>query len=79
MDLLKHDLAHEFPQHLEKMRALRASDAHFSRLFADYDADNRAITKFEQGDGAIRDEALEVMKKNRLRLKDAIYQILQRD
>lgn len=33
MELLNHDLAHEFPQYLEKMRGLKMSDPHFSSLF----------------------------------------------
>lgn len=77
MDLLNHDLAHEFPQHLEKMRSLKTSDPHFSSLFAQYDADNHAITKYELGVGAISDEALEDLKKRRLKIKDEIYQILR--
>jgi uncharacterized protein YdcH (DUF465 family) len=76
MDLLNHDLAHEFPESLEKMRSLKATDAHFGKLFADYDDDNRAIKKYELGDGVISDEALEVLKKKRLKTKDQIYQYL---
>ena len=43
MDLLNHDIAHEFPEHLEKMRTLKSSDAHFAKLFTEYDEDNHAI------------------------------------
>lgn len=77
MELLNHDLAHEFPQYLEKMRSLKMSDPHFASLFAQYDADNHAITKYEFGVGAISDEALEDLKKRRLRIKDEIYEILK--
>lgn len=77
MNLLNHDLAHEFPEHLQKMRSLKASDAQFASLFAQYDADNNAITKYEQGGSAISDEALEELKKRRLNVKDKIYQILK--
>ncbi len=77
MELLNHDLAHEFPQYLQKMQSLKASDPRFSSLFAQYDADNRTITKYEQGDGPISDEALENLKKRRLKTKDEIYQILK--
>lgn len=77
MDLLKHDLLHEFPQYLEPMRRLRASDAHFAALVERYDTKNRTITGHEQGVGAITDEALEVLKKKRLKLKDEIYQLLR--
>ena len=77
MDLLNHDLAHEFPQYLEKMRHLRATDRYFASLFTRYNADNQAITSYEQGGGSIRDEALEALKKKRLKTKDEIYQILK--
>lgn len=77
MDLMKHDLVHEFPEHLQKMHSLRASDPHFASLFSQYDADNNAIAKYEQGVGAISDEALEDLKKRRLNVKDKIYQILK--
>ena len=76
MDLLNHDLAHEFPEYLEKMRALKVSDAHFGKLFIQYDEDNHSIKKYELGGSVITDEALEVLKKKRLATKDEIYQRL---
>lgn len=78
MDLLNHSLAVEFPQHLEKMRELKTSDAHFAKLFTEYDEDNHAIANFELGAAVISDEALEELKKRRLKTKDEIYQILER-
>ena len=73
MDLLNHDIAHEFPEHLEKIRALKNSDAHFSKLFNEYDMDNHAIKLYELGGAVISEHALEVMKKKRLNFKDQIY------
>ena len=78
MDLLNHSLAVEFPQHVEKMRELKTSDAHFAKLFTAYDEDNHAIANFELGGAVITDEALEELKKKRLKTKDEIYQILER-
>jgi uncharacterized protein YdcH (DUF465 family) len=77
MNLLNHNLAHEFPQHLEKMSQLKAADAHFASLAAQYDAHNHTITQYEQGKESMTEEALEVLKKKRLELKDDIYQILK--
>ncbi|MFM9901702.1 MAG: YdcH family protein [Polaromonas sp.] len=77
MELLNHDLAHEFPEHLEKMRELKMSDAHFAKLFSEYDEDNHAIAKYELGGAVITDEALEMLKKKRLKTKDEIYHMLQ--
>jgi len=77
MDLLNHDLAHEFPEHVEKMRELKMSDAHFAKLFSEYDEDNHAIAKYELGGAVISDDALDSMKKKRLKTKDEIYRLLQ--
>jgi len=77
MDLLNHDIAHEFPEHLEKMRALKNTDPHFAKLFVEYDEGNHAIKLYELGGAVISDDALEVLKKKRLNLKDMIYQRLQ--
>lgn len=76
MDLLNHDLAHEFPTYIEKMRTLKMSDAHFAKLFTEYDEDNHAIAKYELGADVISEDALDALKKKRLATKDEIYQIL---
>ena len=77
MNLLNHDRAHEFPEDLEKIDQLKASDAHFASLAARYDAHNQLITRHEQGHESVADAALEVLKKERLELKDEIYQRLK--
>ena len=53
MDLLNHDIAHEFPEHQEKIHSLKASDAHFAKLFTEYDEDNYEIKKYELGGAVI--------------------------
>lgn len=79
MDLLNHDIAHEFPEHTEKLRALKTSNQHFAKLFTQYDEDNYTIALYEKGDGAITDEGLEELKKRRLKTKDEIYEMLKAD
>lgn len=76
MDLLNHDLAHEFPQYIDKMRDLKTHDAHFAELFRQYDEDNHAIANYEKSGIAISDEGFEELKKRRLKTKDEIYQTL---
>lgn len=76
MELLNHDLAHEFPHLIGKMRSLKLSSSRFLHLFNEYDELNNGITKIEQDGSAIADEALEDMKKKRLKVKDDIYQML---
>jgi len=78
MDLLKHDIVSEFPQFKDKIHTLKTSNHHFAKLFTEYDALNHAIAKFETGGGVITDEALEVNKKTRLKLKDEILQMLNK-
>ena len=77
MELLNHDLAHEFPDYLEKINQLKADDAHFASLAARYDAHNHLITRHEQGHEPVAETALEVLKKERLEFKDEIYQRLK--
>lgn len=79
MDLLNHDIAHEFPEHQEKIHSLKTSDVHFAKLFTEYDEDNYAIKKYELGGAVITEEALEELKKKRLSAKDQIYQRLLQD
>ncbi len=77
MDLLKHDIVTEFPQFKDKIHALKASHPHFAKLFEQYEALNRSIATFESGNGRISDDALEVEKKKRLKIKDEMVQLLQ--
>lgn len=78
MNLLKHDIVTEFPQHKDKIHTLKTGNAHFAKLFESYDTLNHAIAKIEMGGGAaITDEALEIEKKKRLKFKDEIVHMLQ--
>jgi len=76
MELLNHDLAHEFPQLVGKMRSLKISSARFLHLFNDYDEVNHAIAQLEQDGLPVSDQRFEDMKKRRLKIKDDIYQML---
>ena len=61
------------------MRTLKAIDAHFAKLFDAYGGNNLAIKKYELGGTVSSDDALELMKKQRLKTKDEIYQYLHQD
>ena len=77
MQLLKHDIATEFPHLKDRIHALKTSHHHFAKLYAAYDEVNHEITKVETGGGVMTDEALESLKKRRLKLKDEIVQMLR--
>lgn len=76
MDFLKHDITSEFPALADKIHTLKTSHQHFAKLYDSYDAINHEITKAETGVVALMDEALEDLKKRRLRLKDEMVQML---
>ena len=77
MALEHHDLVHEFPEHREKIHVLKTSHAHFAKLFDEYHVTTREVERLEGVGTPVSDTALEAMKKNRLKLKDDLYAMLQ--
>lgn len=73
-----HELHEEFPEHVDRMTALKQSDAHFARLADAYHEVNRAIHRSEARIETLSDEAEETLRRDRVRLKDEIYAILSR-
>jgi uncharacterized protein YdcH (DUF465 family) len=71
-----HELAAEFPEFVDKMHALKAEDAHFSRLYDEYHEVNRAIHRAETDVEPADDFHMEDMRKKRMALKDEIYGML---
>jgi uncharacterized protein YdcH (DUF465 family) len=67
-----HELPEAFPDQIEIMHDLRASNAHFARLAEDYHALNRDIHRAETNIEPTSDFRLEDMKKQRLALLDEI-------
>ena len=72
-----HELAEEFPQHVERIHALKESDAHFAKLSDCYHALNREIHRGESNIEPMDDMHLEELKKERLALLDEISGLLQ--
>lgn len=72
-----HDLAHEFPEYKDKIHAMKTSNAHFARLFGEYDEVDHEVRRIEQEIETPSDEYTEELKKKRLALKDELYQMLQ--
>ncbi|NMG38472.1 DUF465 domain-containing protein [Chelativorans sp. ZYF759] len=71
-----HELAEEFPEHVDRIRDLKSSDGHFARLFDEYHEVNRAVHRAETKVEPTDDMHLEEMRKSRMRLKDEIYGML---
>lgn len=73
-----HELAEEFPQHVQKMHELRTSDAHFVKLADDYHAVNGDIHRAETDVEPTSDDHMNEMRKKRLALKDEISAYLNK-
>ena len=70
------DPAQEFPEHKDRIHTLKSTDAHFSIMLTEYHEVIHQINRVEQEIETVSDQAAEAMKKNRLRLKDALLHIL---
>ena len=77
MTHVPHGLHEEFPQAAATISHLRIADAHFARLADGYDHLNREIHRIEAEVEPASDEALEGLKKKRLKLKDEIAAMLR--
>ena len=78
MPLENHSLAKEFPELRDAIHTLKTSDNHFAKLFQEYDKVEHEVHRIESGAESASDERLEDLKKQRLALKDALYNILKK-
>ena len=71
-----HELPEEFPEHAEKMIALKGTDAHFAKLYDEYHEVNEKVHKAEEHIKPTDPLHEEEMRKKRAALKDEIYRML---
>ena len=74
----KHDLIHELPEHRETIHQLKMNNNHFARLFDEYHEVDHEVHRIETGVENTSDEYLEGRKKQRLHLKDELFQMIQK-
>ena len=72
-----HELAEEFPEHVDRMHALKMEDAHFARLADEYHRVNRAVHCAETNVTPMDQFAEEDLRKERAALKDQIWGMLR--
>ncbi|MDE2427382.1 MAG: YdcH family protein [Burkholderiales bacterium] len=77
MHIDHHPLTADFPEHKEAIQALKQNNAHFSKLFDEYEETEKAVNRAENGVDNLGDAALEALKKARLSLKDQLFQFIQ--
>lgn len=78
MPLENHNLINEFPEMRERIHTLKTTDAHFQRLFNEYDSVEHEVHRIESGAEAASDPRLEDLKKKRLNLKDELFSLLKK-
>lgn len=74
-DLLPHALNREFPELADAVAHLKETDLHFVHLLKQHDVVDEQITKDEMGIAPMGDTTLEVLKKQRVNLKDQLYKM----
>ena len=77
MQVEHHPLSVEFPEFKDQIRALKLSNPHFSKLFDAYSEADKAVNRAENGQDNLGDAELEDLKKERVLLKDELYELLK--
>lgn len=66
-----------FPEYRELISTLKTEDARFARLFDKHNELDQKIKNMEAGIELASSTEIEVLKKEKLRLKDEMYAILK--
>ncbi len=67
-----------FPEHRDLMCTLKQEDPHFAKLLTDHDELDRKISQLELDILNHLHEDIEQLKRQKLKLKDQLYLILQK-
>lgn len=72
-----HHLVHEFPEFKDKIHDLKTHNPEFAQLFEKYNSLDDEIYRIEEQIETPSDDYTEGLKKQRLLLKDQLFQMLQ--
>ena len=72
-----HGLIHEFPEYREEIHNLKMTNEHFREIFDAYHKIDRKVYRVENNIEPRPDTEMEDLKKQRLALKDELFQILR--
>ncbi|WGE89538.1 YdcH family protein [Actinobacillus arthritidis] len=67
-----------FPEFRELITQLKNSDTHFSRLFDKHNELDQRIKNMESNIELATNDEIEVLKKEKLHIKDELYAILKK-
>lgn len=73
---VRHHLTDEFPQMSGTINELKGNDPKFAQLLSKYDETDKRIYGLEVKSRPVADIYVEELKKERLKLKDQLYTIL---
>ena len=76
MPLDHHPLINEFPEYKDAIHRLKVEDLRFHQLMEEYEELDKQIFRIEDGSEPTEDAVVENLKKQRLALKDEIFQML---
>lgn len=65
-----------FHEYRDEVTKLKTSNAHFAKIFDEHNELDDKITKIENGEEIAQDMELEILKKQKLRLKDEAYAMI---
>ncbi|WP_158969187.1 YdcH family protein [Paraglaciecola sp. L3A3] len=77
MQIEKHSLLKDFPEHHHTIRHLKMHDAHFTKLFDSYHELEHEVHNIETSNSPVEDDFIESLKKKRLHLKDELLSIIK--
>ncbi len=67
-----------FPEYREQIAHLRANDRHFSRLFDEHNKLDHEVKQLEDKNSPAYQNDIELLKKQKLVLKEQIYKLLRK-
>lgn len=76
MTHVPHELAADFPDHVDRLHDLKMTNAHFAKLSDEYHQINREIHRIETGIEPASDDRETGLRKRRMQLKDEIASML---
>lgn len=76
MNIDKHTLLNDFPDHHHTIRHLKMNDNHFAKLFDEYHEIASEVHSIEENNQPVADEYLETLKLRRLHLKDMLFDLV---
>ncbi|WP_394953862.1 YdcH family protein [uncultured Helicobacter sp.] len=65
-----------FHEYRDEVTQLKTHDAHFAKIFDEHNELDDRIKRIEDGEELLTDMELEVLKKQKLRLKDEAYAMI---